>query len=165
MSSVFVNWSSYPSTLFGSLNRAGHHLPAHSKNCNCTHLANLKTKDAKRKYCTKIYKNYVSYPVIQLFLPAHLPIFLKLQLASASTSSASAGSVQRPFLGFEISIGSDDSKILRFLRFPDSLMRSTRALGIFFAPHSSLRLRSLLNPNRTSFTNIYYLSHDVAYIT
>lgn len=81
-----------------------------------------------------LYKNYVSYPVIQLCLPAHLPIFLKLQLASASTSSASAGSVQRPFLGFEISIGSDDSKILRFLRFPDSLMRSTRALGIFFAP-------------------------------
>lgn len=44
MSSIFVNWSSYPSTLFGSLNRAGHHLPAHSKNCNCTHLANTKTK-------------------------------------------------------------------------------------------------------------------------
>ena len=163
MSSIFVNWSCYPSTLFGSLNRAGHHLPAHSKNCNCTHLANTKTRDAKRKYCTKICKNYVSYPTFSTCPSSwssslSLHIFRLRWLGPAAIPRVDS-EMQKTFgifLKFSIGRAVENPEI------PDSLMRSTRALG-FFLPRSSLR--SLLNPHRTSFTNIYYLSHDVAYIT
>ena len=113
----------------------------------------------------------MSYPVIQLFLPAHLPIFLKLLPASASTSSASAGSVQRPFLErvwrcknlwifskFPSVQMTPNPEIPEIPEIPWLLDEVHEGLGIFFdisCPHSSLR--SLLNPNRTSFTNIYYL--------
>lgn len=115
-------------------------------------------KENTWKYCTKItwairLSNFVYLPIFCQPQPPHLPP----PLAQSNGHSSSGFGDAKTFGFFRKLPSVQMTPNPEIPEIPWLLDEVHEGLGNFFCPHSSLRLRSLLNPNRTSFTNIYYL--------